>query len=210
MRVWSMISGIALGACSVVGIRSGTEQPPYQVVTHVGPVEVRHYAARIAAETVVPGGEEDSRSAGFRRLAGYIFGANHARAEIAMTAPVAQANARSETIAMTAPVAQAVGSSGNWQIRFFMPAKYTLEKLPTPDDPTVKLVSVPPETMAVYRFSGSTGAASIAEARRVLLSRLDGSGWKALAEPVAWFYDPPWTLPPLRRNEVAVPVERAS
>lgn len=209
MRAWSVISGLALGACSVVGIRSGTEQPPYQVVSHVGPVEIRHYDARIAAETVVPGGEEDSRSAGFRRLAGYIFGANHARTEIAMTAPIAQQAGQPEKIAMTAPVAQGADASGQWRIRFFMPAKYTLQTLPAPNDAAVKLVRVPPETTAVYRFSGSTGASAIAQARATLLRRLDGSAWKVIGEPVAWFYDPPWTLPPLRRNEVAVAVDRA-
>ena len=207
--IWSLISGVALGACSVVGIRSGTEEPSYQVLAHVGSVEIREYAARIAAETTAPGSEESSRSAGFRRLAGYIFGANHARAEIAMTAPVAQADAGSAKIAMTAPVAQQGGPGGEWTIRFFMPAKYTMETLPAPNDPQVRLVAVPAETMAVYRFSGSTGPQAVADARRTLLSRLDGSAWKAVGEPVAWFYDPPWTLPPLRRNEVAVPVSRA-
>ncbi len=209
MRIWSLVSGLALGACSVVGIRSGTEEPRYDVVAHVGPVEIRQYAARIAADTVVSGDEEASRSAGFRRLASYIFGANRSRTEIAMTAPVSQQVSRSETVAMTDPVAQARDPSGAWHIRFFMPSKYTMESLPTPDNASVKLMPVPPALMAVYRFSGSIDPSAVATARRTLIARLDGSAWRIIGEPVSWFYDPPWTLPPFRRNEVAVAVDRA-
>ena len=35
-----------------------------------------------------------------------------------------------------------------------------------------------------------------------------GVGIFSGGDPVVWFYDPPWTLPPLRRNEVAVRVTR--
>ena len=95
----------------------------------IGPsLEIRQYGPRLAAETVVPGDEIAARSEGFRRIAAYIFGANHGSSKIDMTAPVS--TAPSETIAMTAPVAQAKTPEG-WHVRFFMPAKYTLETLPS-------------------------------------------------------------------------------
>ena len=78
------------GAGTVVGYRNGTEEPDYRAETLTRNVEIRHYGARIAAETTVAAGEEAARNAGFRRLARYIFGANHANEKIAMTAPVVQ------------------------------------------------------------------------------------------------------------------------
>jgi hypothetical protein len=197
------LSSVLLAGCSVVGIREGTEEPKFQVVEHVGDIEIRSYGARIAAETTIEADEEAARNAGFRRLAGYIFGGNTAKTSIAMTAPVAQS---SETIAMTAPVAQARDDAGRWTIRFFMPASATMATLPTPTDPEVRLVAVPPQTIAVLRFTGARDADAVQAKRTALLSGLEGTKWQPQGVPVAWFYDPPWTIPFLRRNEVAVPV----
>lgn len=203
-RLATLLTGASLAACSVVGIREA-EEPSFSVVERVGAVEVRQYGPRIAAETAVAGDELGARSAGFRRLAGYIFGDNRSRAEVAMTAPVAQ---EKETIAMTAPVAQVRDAAGPWLIRFFMPARYTMDTLPQPLDPAVRLVAVPGETVAVLRFSGSTAPDAVAAKQRKLLQALQGSAWQPDGATMAWFYDPPWTLPPFRRNEVAVPVTR--
>jgi hypothetical protein len=204
-RVLSLLSGLALGACSVFGVRDGTEEPRFSVIDRVGAVEIRQYGPRIAAQAAVEGDEMAARSQGFRLLAGYIFGANTARTSIAMTAPVAQS---SETIAMTAPVATARDASGRWVIRFFMPASFTLATLPVPNDPRVTLVEVPGEKMAVLRFSGGTGPEVVAQRQAELGRALSDGPWRAAGPAVAWFYDPPWTIPALRRNEVAVPVMR--
>ena len=147
-----------------MGVREA-EEPHYDVVGRAGQVEIRQYPPRIAAEATVDGSEMQARSTGFRRLAGYIFGANSTSASVAMTAPVAQ----SRTIAMTAPVAQSRQDGGGWTIRFFMPAKYTMGTLPRPNDAAVKLVQVPAETMAVLRFSGSTAPQAVAEHGKLLM-----------------------------------------
>ena len=204
-RVAAIVSGVMLTGCTVFGIREGTAEPRFTVLAAPNGLEIRCYGPRIAAETAITADEEQARYDGFRRLAGYIFGANRARAKIDMTVPVAQE--KGETIAMTAPVAQARGEGGQWVIRFFMPAGATLETLPTPDDPAVVLRQVPGETMAVLRFSGFWGAEAIAARQAELLQRLEATPWKPAGPPVAWFYDPPWTIPFLRRNEVAVPVD---
>jgi hypothetical protein len=204
MRMASALSALMLGACSVVGVRAGTPEPHYAVVSHVGPVEIRRYDARLAAETTVQSGPLAARSQGFERLAGYIFGRN-----IAMTAPVAQAAAPgSAKIAMTAPVAQAASGADGWTIRFFMPANYTEATLPRPTNPAIRIVSLPPETYAVLRFTGARDPQTVADKQAELLRDLRGSAWQAVGDPVAWFYDPPWTLPPFRRNEVAVQVKQ--
>jgi hypothetical protein len=202
MKFFAPLTAIALAGCSVVGIRSGTPEPVYTVIGQVGVVQIRQYAPRLAASVTVPGGEIAARSAGFRRLAGFIFGGNVSKTSIEMTAPVAQA---SQKIAMTAPVAQSGGPAG-WTITFYMPAQYTAATLPRPNDPGIVIHEVPAEAYAVYRFSGVPGAAKVQRAQAVLLGCLKGSDWVAVGAPVDWFYDPPWTLPFARRNEVAVAV----
>lgn len=200
-----LLSSLLLGACSVIGVRDNTEQPPYAVIGTQGPAEIRRYPARIAAETTIPASSEvAARGTGFRKLAGYIFGANTTRASIAMTAPVAQS---SESIAMTAPVGVSAAPAAGWTIRFFMPARYTLDTLPAPRDPAIRLVPVPAETVAVVRFTGSTAPEAVATHQSSLLAALATGPWRPSGTPSAWFYDPPWTIPFLRRNEVAVPVE---
>ena len=99
------------------------------------------------------------------------------------------------------------GSNGEWVIRFFMPAGKTMKSLPQPNDRSVRLVSVPAETVAVRRFSGSTSSRAVASQTAQLMRTLRENGFEPIGTPAAWFYDPPWTVPMLRRNEIAVPVE---
>jgi hypothetical protein len=208
-KLAAVAAALLTSACSTVGVRSGTEEPAFTEVERVGTVEIRTYGERIAAQTVVTGTSEAARNRGFQRLAGYIFGGNTARTSIAMTAPVAQAgDGRSQNIAMTAPVAQGAVGQDRWTIQFFMPSEYTMASLPVPRDPQVVLAVVPAETYAVLRFSGLGSARAVAEKEAELDAALSGSGWTSAGDPVVWFYDPPWTLPPLRRNEVAVRVTR--
>lgn len=205
-----LAAAMMASACSTFGVRSGTEEPLYQVVERVGDLEIRRYGQRIAAQTVVTGDSAEARNAGFQKLAGYIFGGNDRRTSISMTAPVAQSvdsATGSETISMTAPVAQTPSGAGRWTVQFFMPVSYTMHTLPVPRDPAVQLVSVPAETYAVLKFSGVGSARAVETYTADLLSSLATSGWSPRAEPVAWFYDPPWTFPSFRRNEVAVRVE---
>ena len=49
----------------------------------------------------------------------------------------------------------------------------------------------------------------VSRRKRELVETLKPSAWRPAGEPVALFYDPPFALPFLRRNEVAVPVEPA-
>ena len=77
---------------------------------------------------------------------------------------------------------------------------------PEPDDDAVRLVEVPAETVAVLRFSGDRSERAVESRTMELLEVLRDKKIETRGEPVAWFYDPPWTVPFRRRNEVAVPV----
>jgi len=108
-------------------------------------------------------------------------------------------------MAMTAPVAQAAAPAG-WRIQFFLPASYTLATVPRPVDPRVSLVELPPRTYAVLTYTGDRSPAAAARSQSRLLRGLDATPWTPAGSPVSWFYDPPWTVPFLRRNEAAVEV----
>ncbi|MBX9748665.1 MAG: heme-binding protein [Roseococcus sp.] len=191
-----------LAACSVFGMRSGTEEPPFTIIARVGEVEIRRYPARLVAEMEVTGDEVSARSAAFRPLAAYIFGENTAGERIGMTAPVAQ---QGERIGMTAPVAQS-GGEGTWRIGFFMPARYSAASLPRPRDPRITIRTLPETEVAVLRFSGLPSAEAVAAAEARLSAALEGNDWRATGPGGAWFYDPPWTVPGLRRSEAWLPV----
>jgi hypothetical protein len=107
---------------------------------------------------------------------------------------------------MTAPIETTAQAGGLYAMRFFLPADYTVETAPEPRNPEVRIVEVPERTLAVLRFSGSRGADNVARHASELDRVIAGSSWRAVGEPTTLFYDPPWTIPFLRRNEVAVPV----
>jgi hypothetical protein len=209
----SLIGSALLAGCSVVGVRTGTEQPKYEVVERLNDgVEVRRYGERLAAEVTVNRGRRGSNeNAAFGALAGYIFGKNEARVDIDMTSPVETSSRRpenrSEKIAMTSPVAT-TSTGGAMTMRFFLPASYTLDTVPVPLNSNISIVPVPFETIAALKFSGMRSSANVAIQTAALLKHLDETDWTPAAAPVAYFYDPPWTLPALRRNEIVVKVEK--
>lgn len=206
------VLAIALGSllmtgCTLFGIRSGYEQPQYQVIDAVSEdLEVRRYPPRLIAEArVETSGVEEGRNAAFRLLFDYISGANSGEAGIDMTVPVESAEA-SQKIAMTTPVATSSAAEGEVTLRFFFPSEFTLETAPQPNDPRVTILELPEQTLAVLRFSGSRDEEAVKAKNEQLLRALNETSWRASSEPFAFFYDPPWTLPFLRRNEVAVAV----
>ena len=186
------------------------EQPSFVVVGAVGPIEIRRYGTRLAAEADMESGSgiEAGQEAAFMTLAAFIFGQNRQGPAVAMTAPVSVEQVTAP-IAMTAPVAMEPGERGR-VMRFFLPAEYTLETLPQPGDNQVRIVTVSAQTLAVLRFSGEADDEQVAEQKMELLRGLVGSDWEPVGEPGFFGYDPPMTLPEQRRNEVYVEVAAAS
>ena len=162
------------------------EEPVYQVEKAWEPeqIEIRAYAPRIMAVT---GMNEDSDS-GFRVLAGYIFGGNAEEQKIAMTAPVQQTMA------------------GEKEMAFMMPAEYALKDLPQPEDQRVSFREAPAYTAAVIQFSGWASAEKADENWQQLRRFLITKGIDITGEPTLNQYNPPWSLPFMRRNEIIVPV----
>ena len=182
-----------------------TAEPPFKLEQRQGGFEVRQYEPMIVAEVTVEGRRGEAANRGFRLLANYIFGDNAPKAKIAMTAPVIQA--RGEKIAMTAPVAQIAAGEGRWIVRFVMPQGSTMANLPAPNDPNVALIEQPGARYAVVRFTGLNTEAALTDKTVELNGLIAKAGLKPKAAPIYAFYDPPWTPPFMRRNEVMIAIE---
>lgn len=193
-----IICGILAGP-----IMSDVEQAKYQVIDSQDNIEVRQYEPAIAAEVNVAGDREDAINEGFKLLADYIFGNNQSSSEVAMTAPVIQQ--LGQEIAMTAPVTSQNNGS-DWKVRFIMPSEYTMQTIPKPNNPEVKLLETKGKTFAVISFSGSPDDEDLKTRESELQEFIKSQNLKSISKPVYAFYNPPWTLPPLRRNEVMIEV----
>lgn len=203
--MWWIIAGVlALGVGLWGPISSNVEKPKYKVVSSNQNVEIREYPAMIVAETDVVGERDKAIREGFRIIADYIFGNNLIGEKVAMTAPVTQQT--SKKISMTAPVIQQ-GGGDSWQVRFIMPAIYTLDTLPTPKNSAVVLREIEAKRFAVIRFSGMAGEGSLKSHTDQLKAFLKSQNINAQSTPTFAFYNPPWTLPFLRRNEVLIEVK---
>jgi len=197
--LWVVPFALILLVCLSGTIMSQVEQPKYTVLESAGDIEVRQYEPTIVAEVEVRGERMKALNQGFRLIADYIFGNNLSSKKVAMTAPVTQETG--EKIAMTAPVTQD-GKGDSWKVRFVMPADYTLETLPKPKNQDIRLIAVPARKAVVIRFSGYNTDKNINAHREALLKYITDHRLTVVGPPTTAFYNPPWTLPFLRRNEI--------
>ena len=181
------------------------EEATYSVAKKDNQFEIRDYAPHILAETVVEGTLEEAGNKAFNRLFRYISGDNRARNKVAMTAPVSQ-ESTGEKIKMTAPVEQQRVQE-RWAVSFMMPATYTLEALPAPDDPKVTLRQVPARRIAAVRYSGFWSEKNYLQNKLELESWIHEQGLTIAGDPVWARYNPPFTPWFLRRNEILIPVD---
>jgi hypothetical protein len=202
---------------SFLGMESAMaiEEPRYEVSISQAPFELRHYAPTLIAQTIVEGDMDTASNKGFRLIADFIFGNNLAAdseqaAKIAMTAPVT-VEPQSSKIAMTAPVTvepQTASMAGaqQWRIHFVMPSQYTLATIPKPNNSAVTLLTLPRKYFVVHRYSGFNTVARVQEKTDEALAWAKQQSLKVVGTPQLSRYDPPWTLPMFRRNEIMVEV----
>ena len=201
--VLTAVAGVVLlsGVSNLMAI----EEAEYSVVMHDGKFELRDYKPYILAQVTVEGEFEAAGNKAFRDLFKYISGNNRSRNKVAMTAPVTQQDA-GEEISMTAPVTQQE-SKGRYVVSFMMPASYTMETLPEPNNPAVRIRQVPSQRMATVRYSGTWSKRRYDENKSALDEWIKAQGLKVNGEPVWARYNSPFSLWFLRRNEVLLPVE---
>jgi hypothetical protein len=194
----------------VASAAMAVEEAAYETVEDFGDFELRRYAPLIHAEVEVDASFERAGSQAFPILAGYIGGRNRSAEKVAMTAPVIQASG-GERIAMTAPVNQAPAPAGGgrYVVSFVMPAGFTLDTLPRPTDPRVRLRAEDSRLVAARRYSGRWTRARYADEEQRLLEAVAAAGLEVTGVPEYARYNPPWMPWFLRRNEVLVEVAAA-
>ena len=204
-----------------------TEEPNYTVLSKTENFELRRYESQLVAQTWVSGDQDAASRAGFKILADYIFGNNTASSgessKISMTAPVAMqfeakqsatkknGSNESQKIAMTAPVSikqEQQQNDGKWRVQFTMPSKYTMQTLPKPNNPDITIIEVPPQTYGVIKFSGLAGSEKVAVKTVELQSWMQTQKLTLTGTPELARYNPPWTLPFMRRNEIMIAYEK--
>ncbi len=204
MKILIVVSlGIIILSAIAYYVMSQIEQPNYKLVKSKGPIEIRDYAPLILAQVEVSGERKQAIREGFQILADYIFGNNTSNKKMEMTAPVT--NELSEKMAMTAPVLQQQDSN-HWKISFVMPKKYSFETLPKPHSKEVVLIQLPARRFATIRFSGVPDDESIKLHTKELEAFIADEKLKIIGGTLLAFYNPPWTIPFLRRNEVMIEI----
>ena len=192
---------------SLIG-KGSEERPSYRVIAKENNKEIRKYESYLIAKTTVSGSFKNAQSEGFRILAGYIFGKNRSRKKIAITTSIAQ-KTDSEKISMTAPVVIFKEESKTWTMTFSMPSKFTLETLPEPIDERIKIEKVEEKLIAAINFSGRWNESILEKNTNKLKEWMKNfQEYQLASTPMFAGYNPPWTLPFLRRNEMLIELKR--
>ena len=214
------IKKIRVGSLLVLlchGQAMAIEEPKYDVIQTDGSFEIRKYAPILVAETFVDGDMDEASSKGFRLIADFIFGNNqvtdsNASSKIAMTAPVT-AEPVSKKIAMTAPVTSEPQSSEytmqaakKWRIHFVMPSQFTLANIPKPKNEAVSLKEIPSKYFVVYTYSWLNTLSRVQTKTDEAIDWANRKGLKVIGAPQLSRYDPPWTPPMFKRNEIMLEV----
>jgi effector-binding domain-containing protein len=204
-KIYSAGLAICLSSCSVIGIDS-TPQAKYNTVKKQDDYSIRIYKPLILAQiTVADSDYKTAVNKGFMLLFKYITGANTVNEKISMTAPVLTEQ-KSQNIEMTAPVL-INGDNNSWTIAFVLPDNYTIESAPKPTNKDIKLIEKPQTKMAIIKFSGFMNKSKIDENTTELIKWVKDNNLEMVGEPMAAGYNPPWTIPFLRTNEVMVAVK---
>ncbi len=182
------------------------EEPAFSIVKQEAPFELRAYEAYCVAETVIASSDfNEAGNQGFRRLFRYIQGENQSQKKLPMTAPVGIEASGPVKIPMTAPVGQSLGPDG-YQVWFVMPKGETLETLPKPTNPEVRIRCIEARTVAVLRYSGSWSESRYEAKKAELLNWIKKEKMVSVGTPLLARYNSPFTLWFLRRNEVQIEI----
>jgi hypothetical protein len=181
---------LTLSGCSVFG-KSGVEQAPYTVLEKENDFELRHYDRLVLVTTAMPNGM-DSQNSPFYKLFNYISGKNDGTKEIPMTAPVFMEQANQATESMS----------------FVLPKNFTIETAPTPQDPDVKLEELTDYTVATITFTGLLRQENIEKHKTMLEEWITNKELKKIGAVKAAGYNPPFTIPAMRRNEILIQVQK--
>jgi len=185
-----------------------TEEPDFKLISEEGEFQIREYDPKIIAQVEVEGDFDEASSKGFKLLADYIFGNNlldGVSKKISMTTPV-EMSPLADNLLMTSSIMDDQ-INNKWSINFVMPQEFSLDTLPKPNNPQVSIIEVPKEKYVVIVFSGLVRESSYAEKAELLSNYLEENSFKQQGAIKIARYNPPWTLPFFRRNELMVRID---
>ena len=189
--------------CSIIGVRT-TDEPAFETIASEPPFEIRDYGEMLLAEVETETSFDDASNEAFRVLFKYISGANLADTKIEMTAPVFMDSSEltSSTRILTTKAQNA------WKMAFVLPDEYRFKDVPEPEDSRVKIKRVRSSKVATIRFSGSWDLEKLQRKTEDLQNWISKIGYESVSEPRAAGFDPPWTIPFLKRNEIHIDVRK--
>lgn len=206
MRVLAFLISLLIASTAMA-----TEEPKFSIIEKSEPFELRNYAPQLIAEVKVEGDLDTASSQGFRLIAAFIFGQNQVSEKISMTVPVGIEATQSTKIAMTVPVgieASKDSTTGvnQWVFSFVMPSEFTMATLPKPLNPLVTIRELPAQKRAAIIFSGFNNEAKVLEKTKALEEWIKSKQLQTIGTPQFARYNPPWSLPFMRRNEILITV----
>lgn len=181
MKIWLILVGIVIGAHMF--LRQKPEQPVYQVVSRSDNIEIRRYQPMLIAKVSLSIPKDQALNTGFKILAKYISQNN-----IAMTAPV---------------ILQKI--TNKWQVSFIMPSKYQLKDLKPAEQVTFETLKQ--SKYVAIRYSGINNDIQMQRHTIKIMDFIEKNHIKTTKDIIYAFYNPPWTLPILRRNEILIRLE---
>ena len=165
------------------------EELDYEVISQISDIEIRSYKAHELATVNMESGFTRAGYSAFRYLFKYISGENQEQ----------------KKIAMTAPVLQRPGETG-WNVSFVMPQSKKNGSMPNPNSKEVIKEQIQPALMAAITYSGSWRKSRFLNYKEKLIKGIDDTRYE-ICGPIIWArYDPPFSLPFMRRNEVIAKV----
>lgn len=192
-KVLLITAAMLLPVILVIGCsasRAGYETARYSVLSEAGEFEMRDYPPMMVATTPMKAANPNEDDGSFMRLFRYISKDNESETKIAMTTPVFLSD-----------------DDKGRRMSFVLPEKLAQDGAPVPKSERVALETVEGGRYAVYRYRGSWKPEATEAARKKLEKWAAAEGLTLAGDPEVAHYDPPFTPPFLRRNEVRVRVK---
>ena len=190
MKIALIVISILIGLFLLFQIYTSmakSETQTYKVIKAEEEFEIRYYpSVTMAMITSSAKTYRELGSSGFTKLAGYIFGGNKDKRQIAMTSPVHMD----------------IGDSAS-SMSFVMPSNYNKDNLPLPNNSDVTIKTSDEEYVAAIRFGGFASNDNIKKYTTMLENALKKHHLSYYGNFRFLGYNPPYQLFG-RRNEIIV------
>lgn len=191
-----------LTSCSFFGAVN-VEKSKFNLLEKSKNFEIRKYSKALIIQSETEEDYKASMNKNFRKLFKYIQGSNLDTQKISMTAPVTM----QKKISINKESLIQEKSIKGWKMSFVLPSKFNISSAPEPEDKSLTLIELPEKVVAVYRFNGRLTKKSIDKNVNILKNLLQERDIKVLSSARSAGYNPPWTIPFYRSNEIQIDIE---